>query len=534
MSKQKPLHWVGPETNRKIWRRDTSILCEKIKSKIPNFDAEEFISALMWAKDRFQKPSFMTVNDLFSDPLIIAERLADTKGKIDRETILAAALYPAVRAIGKHPVDPHGLDEITKRFGARTCRIVKGTLRLRALDIDPLKVGASQPLQEFWRNAALMSMWVADVAPAILIRCVQRELYISEVGPTLPLNDQSALLTMTRKVPMWLAAVVGYPDVASNLGDACFRLEAPDEYKRLQCLNSAPRGWQNEAKRQILDALAGVRDVTEDRIEIGVRRKTPDSIREKQERKNKSLGEVGDFLGIRVVLLPEQWGMEAHGVGDLDDPVAQKQLEGTLGALSREIRKKYGKGSHNPEVQALLVGRKEKNYYTKPQEDGRPYKAIHVPIALSIDGKWVEFELQMVTLASYLSNECNPELDHAIAYKGPLAPKSYEDQSQRLADLESVKAFRLGSVSTDQKGEGDPRDHVYVTGPNNQIHRVSSNDGALPTINDAARVMVPDAAHAVSAAYIETSDPIAPLPRGALYSPLQPIKDGQRIKFIIG
>ncbi|MDE2030121.1 MAG: hypothetical protein KGI97_06115, partial [Alphaproteobacteria bacterium] len=138
----------------------------QIRTYNPNFDFAELRRALRWSRQRPKSSKNKTIDDHFSDPLLIVEHLVKY-AKADRKTILASILYPAVRPIAGAGPDRHSLDDIENKFPGGVRQQIENTLRFRALNLP------RDGNEETTRLFLLMSLQAAQGPGPILIRGAQ-------------------------------------------------------------------------------------------------------------------------------------------------------------------------------------------------------------------------------------------------------------------------------------------------------------------------------------------------------------------------
>lgn len=550
------------ERNSRSYR--LSALVASIREYDPHIKREDLELALAWSARRFKSPRVTTINDLFSDPLLIAEELVRLV-KADRTTILAAILYPAVRPHDGVGVDRDGLKEIDNMFkeeslprrGSSVRKLVERTLRLRSLDHQNLKQGASQKKEEQLHLFNLMSIWMAEDPRAIAIRVTQRLLNIRYEGSALRGQDREK----ERENVIWQARMIGAPTVylaqyaslRTNLLKEAYLLEDPEGYartkKRLDYAGSSllthrewdliqdvvesrhkePAGY-DFAKRQLIESkklterqwaeiehavenrkndtslyqntlerftvhggtkvtdidLENIREqiiahissstrLLPDMFDVKVRRKDPASTLAKTTHKKKTIEEMGDQFGFRVVLKVADRQKNPDFNVDKLQPEERDQLmteaSGNIMHIYAKLSKKFGRGARrrdtvidaayqhlaeiDPHPLIPNMDDRRDDYIGNPKPSG--YSALQDAFFFKVNGRAIEFEGQIVD-----------EIRHDNNMYGPRAGRVYYKTG--LADHADVVVDFYRHAAAVMAGERPSLPHVIVFDHLNQIH----------------------------------------------------------------
>lgn len=297
----------------------------------PGFDFNEVRKALDIVKPRKgkERKSLKIFRDLFSDPLLILESLV-AYANPDRETILAAILYPSIRPVDKsNGPDTRRLEYIQEEFGRPVCMVIEDTLRFRALKYAEPVFGAQFLLQqekatkaerekeeeirkkekdEHLRLFRLMGLWLARGRRAILIYTTQLMLNLqseSDKPGTFRPDKRDYMIRYAELVAAPLAYIAGYEKLREKLMDTCFKIKDPDGYAQTRRkIDDVIRRQETEEVKQVvikkIEERFGWEAQTD--FDVEIRPKPAASTHDKAVRKRQNIGQLGDICGVRIIL----------------------------------------------------------------------------------------------------------------------------------------------------------------------------------------------------------------------------------------
>jgi (p)ppGpp synthase/HD superfamily hydrolase len=440
-------------------------LATKIRMYDPAFDTKKVITALKWARSRQKHQRIATINDVFSDPLLIAEQLVDLV-RADGQTILASILYPSVRPVDGNKLDNEGLVWIknSRDFGEPIYKLVCRTLKLRSLNHLKLRPGASQSERDQISLFNLMSLWMAEDPRAIAIRVVQRIVNMQDIVQNnidLPLDERDEIIHQARNVAAPLAYIAGYSEARRVLLNLAYRIENPVGYAHTQRTlgtvddRKLSDDQLEEVKRVLSTQLYESCGLAEGTYTIEIRRKSPSSAAEKAERKKMGIENLGDKFGFRIILKAHDAADNPINTGSLDAKEKGKLLK-ELGDKAHQVyarlSKKFGRGNRKLEgkFQELLARKYDPerlainpnddgyfdDYINHPKESG--YSAIQDAFFIRVGDQIIEFEGQIVDEIRHDVNTYGPRAGH-VYYKSGMADHVDKVQEWRNHALQVLR-----------------------------------------------------------------------------------------------
>ncbi len=296
------LEQTHPEFNRKNPAYDRNKHAETKK---------QIRDALSWALGNLKSLKVKTIDDEFSDPLLLVNTMIKYASP-DIETILAAILYPSVRPIEGNGVDWHRLADIQEKFGVGVRDTIENTLRFRSLNLNDEDVGLFR----------IMSLWAAQGRGPILIRAGQLLCNIKEEieePTTYNTKARDRMITNANEVYGPLLEVAGFGALQSELLNKSFQLEDPTHYadtcRRIADITREHTGTILKTITSYVEVQRGW--IAGEHFLIEARPKEPHSARKKLIRKNNeiaaynethedkreklTLEQLGDLYGVRIV-----------------------------------------------------------------------------------------------------------------------------------------------------------------------------------------------------------------------------------------
>jgi hypothetical protein len=275
-----------------------------LKIHNPGISGYEIEEALNWAYEHLAKglpKDKRTIDSTFTHPMRMVEFLI-TEARADRETILAAILYPAfchgkdTLQIGMVPLDKRTfLDD-------RVCKLIERTLLFRAQNLPDLKPGGTQSRDEQIRLFRLMSLWATECDPrSILIRGLQLVYNLEKIiddPDYFTTEEKRTILRTADQVYAQLTYIAGYGRLRSQIMDLSLRIQDPNEYNEIVDITKRRLGGtevEQEANRKaiirrIAESVEQTRGLLHGyHFEVEFRAKSPGSAHAKKIRKNKAI-----------------------------------------------------------------------------------------------------------------------------------------------------------------------------------------------------------------------------------------------------
>jgi hypothetical protein len=306
-------------------------LLKKVHVYNKEFNAERALDAIFWAKRTTAERSRALPRDIFSNPLIIAERLAEL-GQADEKTILASILYPCVRPDENNRIREGDFGAIRERFGQSVHNRVCATLALRAIEFKPLHKADPVPndtrtpkqiqkdeedrqkehLKDF-RTMALFatSKFLSEMPWAIAIRGVQYLTYVEDLRQQGEVDEEH--LFAMNNIYAELLGVAGFWKMKEAVQNEYQRNQDPKLFAEIQKVigqqTAAGHAKQKALLEQVRAEAVKVMDLTGIQrgfYEIEVYLKSPASVLKKMKEKGISIDQlhdhVKDFIQVGVTL----------------------------------------------------------------------------------------------------------------------------------------------------------------------------------------------------------------------------------------
>ncbi|MFM9105772.1 MAG: RelA/SpoT family protein, partial [Chloroflexota bacterium] len=244
--------------------------------------------------------------------------------QLDPDTIAGALLHDVVEDTDVTSA------EIEKAFGPRIARLVEGVTKLGRLPWTGDEAGPSREKQQQAESLRKMFLAMVDDISVVLVKLADR-LHNMRTLDALPPEKQVRIAQQTMEIYAPLANRLGIWQFKSELEDLSFKYINPDAFRALEAeldkrgRDSAP--YIERVKHELCAALldGGIE------AEITGRAKHIHSIYRKMKQKHRSLDEIYDVIGLRVLvddrkdcygalgIIHENW----HPIpGEFDDYIA--------------------------------------------------------------------------------------------------------------------------------------------------------------------------------------------------------------------
>ncbi|MFQ5634709.1 MAG: RelA/SpoT family protein [Gammaproteobacteria bacterium] len=243
-------------------------------------EAYEFGSQAHEGQRRYSGELYIT------HPVAVAGILADLH--MDHQSIAAAIMHDVIEDT------PMAKDQIEAKFGAEIAAIVDGVSKLDQLSFDSR---AEAQIESFRK---MMLAMVEDIR-VILLKLADR-LHNMQTLNALPPDKQKRIARETLEIYAPIANRLGVYSLKTELEEHGFRFAYPYRYKVLEKAVTRAQGNQRQLVRKITDRLkkalarAGIEAV------VNGRQKHSYSIYRKMREKRRSLSEIADVFGFRLIV----------------------------------------------------------------------------------------------------------------------------------------------------------------------------------------------------------------------------------------
>ncbi len=351
-------------------------------------------------------------------PVAVAAILADLR--LDYQSLAAALMHDVIEDT------PTAKHEIAARFGTEIASLVDGVSKL-----DKLNFSSRTELQvESFRK--MMLAMVQDIR-VILIKLADR-LHNMQTLDSMPADRQQRIARETLEIYAPIANRLGINAIKTQLEDLGFRHAHPFRYRVLDKTVRRGEGNQRQFVKRISERLNGAMDHAGIRANVTGRKKHLYSIYRKMESKKRSLADIADVFGFRVV------------VDSVDECYR------TLGIVHQLYKPMPGRF---------------KDYIAIPKANG--YQSLHTTLVSPL-GTSVEFQIRTAPM-------------HMVAEKGIAAHWMYKDTDREVAAPEARAREWLASISEMQLAANSEEfmesvkvdlfpDAVYVFTPKGDILRL--------------------------------------------------------------
>ena len=219
-------------------------------------------------------------------PVAVAGILADLR--LDYPTLAAALMHDVIEDT------PRAKDEIAERFGAEIASLVDGVSKL-----DKLNFSSRTELQvESFRK--MMLAMVQDIR-VILVKLADR-LHNMQTLDCMPADKQQRIARETLEIYAPIANRLGINSLKVELEDLGFRHAYPFRYRVLDKAVRRAEGNQRQFVKRIEERLNRALDAAGIPGKVSGRKKHLYSIYRKMDSKKRSLADIADVFGFRVVV----------------------------------------------------------------------------------------------------------------------------------------------------------------------------------------------------------------------------------------
>ena len=263
-------------------------LLEKVRAYSPDADVELLRRAYVFSAFEHRGQVRHSGEPYLIHPLAVADFLADMK--LDAVAIAAGLLHDVVEDTLTT------IERIRELFGPEVAHVVEGVTKISAIPLSP---ASSEERQA--ENFRKMLLAMVDDIRVILVKLADRLHNMRTLGH-LPEERRVKIAQETRDIYAPIANRLGMSKVKNELEELSFRYLEPQAYETLRTQVDAKRrateGLIGDLKKTITATLAQAQVPV---IEIDGRIKRLWSIHQKLERQKIELGQVYDFIAIRII-----------------------------------------------------------------------------------------------------------------------------------------------------------------------------------------------------------------------------------------
>ena len=260
-------------------------LVKKLQGYLPDDQVAQVLDAYHFAEEAHQGQKRKTGEPYISHPVAVAGLLAELN--LDSQTLMAALLHDVIEDTG---IDKTDLGE---RFGEEVAELVDGVSKL-----DQIKFRSREEAQAESFRKMLLAM-VGDIR-VILVKLADRTHNMRTLW-VMPADKRRRIARETLDIYAPIANRLGMNTLRLELEDLGFRALFPYRYRVLE--RSLRRG---RAQRQVLEKIKKRFIQTLKAAEVSGsvegREKHLYSIYRKMREKKRSLAEIADVYGLRIVV----------------------------------------------------------------------------------------------------------------------------------------------------------------------------------------------------------------------------------------
>ena len=221
-----------------------------------------------------------------SHPVAVAQELADMR--LDAQAIEAAILHDVVEDT------PASITDIEEKFGADVALLVDGVSKLDQIEFH----SRAEAQAESFRK--MMLAMIEDIR-VILVKLADR-LHNMQTLEAMPADKKARIARETLDIYAPIANRLGINRFKVELEDLGFRYLHPFRYRVLDNALRKAKGSQRQIVKRISEAMAVVLNAEDIDAEIIGREKHLYSIYKKMAEKKRTLSDVADVYGFRIVV----------------------------------------------------------------------------------------------------------------------------------------------------------------------------------------------------------------------------------------
>jgi GTP pyrophosphokinase len=221
----------------------------------------------------------------FMHPLQVTEILVDLR--MDPDTLVAALLHDVLEDTRKSPED------LRSEFGAGVEQLVQGVTKIAAVKAKNRNVQAAENIRK------ILFAMVKDIR-VILIKLADK-LHNMRTLEYKKEARRRAIAQETLDIYAPLAGRLGISSLKDELEDLSLKHLHPDTYEQIKDHVAQKKYQRSDYLKRVQDAIHDAAEKENIRVDVEARAKHFYSIYQKMKRRNKSIEEIFDLLGIRIL-----------------------------------------------------------------------------------------------------------------------------------------------------------------------------------------------------------------------------------------
>ena len=269
-------------------RRSSGVpkLATKLESYLPPEQVEQVLAAYEFGAKAHHGQKRASGEPFISHPVAVATILADMH--LDAPSIAAALLHDVIEDT------PTLKEQVAERFGDEIAALVDGVSKL-----DQLKFGSRAEAQAATFRKMVLAM-VEDIR-VILVKLADR-VHNMRTLSAMPADKQRRIARETVEIYAPIANRLGINTIKLELEALGFQALYPYRYKVIEKAIKQARGNQRQLVRKISDRLRKALNGLDIPASVRGREKHYYSIYKKMLAKSRSLNEIADVFGFRIVV----------------------------------------------------------------------------------------------------------------------------------------------------------------------------------------------------------------------------------------
>ncbi len=254
-------------------------------SVYPPEEKERILAAALWAQKLHGDQKRASGDPFFFHPLNVASILVDLR--MDSQAVIAALLHDVLEDTGI------GRAELRKQFGKEVESLVQGVTKISILR------GKSRSMQHAETIRKMLFAMVKDIR-VILIKLADKLHNMRTLG-FLPEEDRKRIAMETLDIYAPLAGRLGISRIKDELEDLAMKHLQPQVFDQIRHFVAQKKDERAAYLTRVSEAITAEAGAAGLHVQIESRAKHFYSIYQKMRRRAKSLEEIYDLLGLRIL-----------------------------------------------------------------------------------------------------------------------------------------------------------------------------------------------------------------------------------------
>ena len=269
------------------WQQDgLRVLVGKLKGYLPDDQVEIVRKAYAFGAEAHSGQKRMSGERYISHPVAVASILADLH--LDYQSIVAAILHDVIEDTET------AKEQLVSQFGQEVADLVDGVSKLDRIQFKSKAEAQAESLRK-------MMLAMAQDIRVILLKLADRLHNMRTLG-SMPAVKRRRIARETLDIYAPIANRLGINSMRLELEDLGYRALYPKRYKTIQKSVKLARGDQKQIVRKIANNLRKALAGAGIQAEVVGREKHIYSIYQKMRKKHRSLSEIVDVYGFRIVV----------------------------------------------------------------------------------------------------------------------------------------------------------------------------------------------------------------------------------------